>query len=806
MAQLSESQLATIRDHPIGDALNSFRAAFESAHPRTSLRGGLDHYQQLVAQPGETLVVRLIGTLQLLPAADVLTSDDGTDSLSSTLALLYFRLSSNQTDFAHTAQLVKHVIAGKDDPTIWTAVYDLIRQTQPAPPTTTSTTSLPTAQLRTPSKSITPATHSIKQTPYTRTTSTIVDSSEHRKLFDDVLKAELNGSLLIGVPNFFETFFDEVESLEQTAETVFQRCSEGNNPLYTADRGWRGWPESPTQNNVLGWFTGLVDQLKTLAEEHCSAGNIQRGTLARPDLPFEGSIAERKMDLGFADTTVHGRPRWSQILVVGELKSKPDLDRSSETWRDLARYAREVFTAQDARRFVLGFTLCGPTMRLWEFDRLGGIASEQFDVNNDGLRFVSVIMGYLLMDKEQLGFDPTILEASGKRWIEIKRNNRTERLVLDEVITRTPCVVGRATTCWKAYRQGDKPRRPYVIKDSWQYPERDEEGELLKEATKNGVVNVARHYHHETVRVAGTEDDVYNNIRKGLDVSEATNYRPSESMPPPSTSGVVRNTRSTSSAGQKRSSSHIDASEPARKRICSDSQIVVRGELPKNRVHRRVIILDYGKPIYKASSRAALLAAMVGCIEGHQSLHKKGKMLQRDVSKNNLMINEDSSNPSWDAFLIDLDLAISKEREGVSGARGKTGTLAFMAIGVLLGEEHSFMHDLESFFWVLFWICIHYEGPGKGRVVERFDKWNYMNTEELAGVKKGLVSDGTDFLNTVVGCFTTYYQPLVPWVNKLREAVFPHGGRWKQEESELYLDMLKILRRAQEDPKVLRAS
>ncbi|EKG09034.1 hypothetical protein MPH_13997 [Macrophomina phaseolina MS6] len=806
MAQLSDSQLATIRDHPIGDALDSFRAAFKSAPPRTRLRGEIDHFQQLVAQPArKSLVLQLINTFQIHPAALNLPSHSKQGPLLSDIAMLYIRLSTNQTDVKHTAQLVKNIIDEQDDPTIWTAVYDLIRQTQPAAPTFARPTAPASATLPiTPKR--TQSTTSAQQTPNTRTTSVIVNSSEQRKLFDDVLRAELDGSLFAGVPNFFETFFGEVENLEQTAATIFQKCSEGTNPLYTADRGWRGWPGSSTQNNVLGWFTRLVKQLKTLAEKHCSVGTIQRGTLAKPDLPLEGSVAERKMDLGFADTMAHGRPRWSQILVVGELKSNPGLDGSSETWRDLARYAREVFTAQDTRRFVLGFTLCGPTMRLWEFDRLGGIASEQFNVNNDGKRLVSVIMGYLLMDKKQLGFDPTILEADGKRWIEIKRNNRTERLVLDEVITRAPCVVGRATTCWKAYREGNKSRRPYVIKDSWQYPERDEEGELLKEATKKEVVNVARHYHHETVCVSGTEDDIYNNIRKGLDVSKATNYRPSESMPPPSTSGIVRDTRSTSSAGQKRSSSYIDASEPVSKRICSDSRVTVRGELPKNRVHRRVITLDYGKPIYKASSRAALLAAMEGCIKGHQSLHKKGKMLQRDVSKNNLMINEDSSNPSWDAFLIDLDLAISKEREGVSGAKGKTGTLAFMAIGVLLGEQHSFMHDLESFFWVLFWICIHYEGPGKGRVVKRFDKWNYTDPEELAEMKKGLVSDGTDFLNTLVECFTPYYQQLVPWVNELRKAVFPNGGRWKQEEPELYSRMMDILRKAREDSRVLRGA
>jgi hypothetical protein len=77
------------------------------------------------------------------------------------------------------------------------------------------------------------------------------------------------------------------------------------------------------------------------------------------------------------------------------------------------------------------------------------------------------------------------------------------------------------------------------------------------------------------------------------------------------------------------------------------------------------------------------------------------------------MINEDRDNPSWSPFLIDLDLAIREDRERASGAKGKTGTRAFMAIGALLGEQHTFMHDLESFFWVLFWTCIHYDAQGK---------------------------------------------------------------------------------------------
>ena len=54
--------------------------------------------------------------------------------------------------------------------------------------------------------------------------------------------------------------------------------------------------------------------------------------------------------------------------------------------------------------------------------------------------------------------------------------------------------------------------------------------------------------------------------------------------------------------------------------------------------------------------------------------------------------------------------------------------------------DGSFMHDLESFFWVLFWICVHYNGPDESRVIPRFERWNYVDTEELARMKKGEVS------------------------------------------------------------------
>jgi hypothetical protein len=168
------------------------------------------------------------------------------------------------------------------------------------------------------------------------------------------------------------------------------------------------------------------------------------------------------------------------------------------------------------------------------------------------------------------------------------------------------------------------------------------------------------------------------------------------------------------------------------------------------------------------------------------------------------MMNEDNSNPSWPAFLIDLDLAIKEQRQGSSGARGKTGTRAFMAIGALLDERHSFMHDCESFFWVLFWICIHHDGMNKERrTVQRFDKWNYVDAEELAGMKLGVIADEDIFRQTAYEHFTEYHQPLIPWINRLRRAVFPGGRRWKDEDRRLYSQMKEILGEAQKDPNVL---
>ncbi|KAH7234023.1 uncharacterized protein BKA55DRAFT_544480 [Fusarium redolens] len=358
----------------------------------------------------------------------------------------------------------------------------------------------------------------------------------------------------------------------------------------------------------------------------------RRRPLAQPNKPIQGSTGERKLDIGFVKNTSAGkdsRCRWSQILVPGKLKSNPSADKASMAWLDLGRHAREVLVAQNTRRFVLSFTICGSLMRVWAFDRLRGIALE------------------LSLTLRKMG-----------------------RIIIDEMMQRAPCVAGRATTCWKAHSEG-RSEILLVIKDSWQYPERDEEGELLP-----------KYYHHETAQIDGADDDIWSNVRRGLDITQAANYRPERPIRRSNVvSGTSREGRGSTKAIRKRSSSQAGAPLPSSKRSCSVSSTRASSSLP-NRVHRRVILRDYGMPIYKASSRSALLAAFERCIVGHESLYKAG-FLHKDILINNLVINENDDNPSW-PFLIDLGLAIKESREVVTGVKGKTGTQVFKAIGALL--------------------------------------------------------------------------------------------------------------------------
>ncbi|KAL8410360.1 hypothetical protein RB596_000174 [Gaeumannomyces avenae] len=409
----------------------------------------------------QNLTLDLLSALRNLLAARQLASKTSSGAFRSDFLKLIFAAASDDFDFNRVKPFLNAAFAkDPNDALIWDQVYHAIAVAKSTP--------LPR-----------PIPSSLQQTPWLHNTGSFANSSEYRQDVDRVLRSEL-GPLYVGLPRFRETFFGRVAGLNAASKAVLKNAKE---------------------SDVLAWFNGIFAKLDAFVKNHRPTPTRRRKPLAQLNKPIQGSTGKRKLDVGLVDDPDAGkdsRCRWSQILVPGKLKSNRSADIALKAWLDLGRYARKVFAAQNTRRFVLGFTFCGPFIRLWEFNRLGGIASDKFDINKNGLQFVSTIFGFLWISEEDLGFDPTIVKAKGQRFIVIERNGQTKRLVIDELMARAPCIAGRATTCWKAHREGD-PQIQLVIKDSWQYTERDEERDLLQKATDKGVVNVARYYHHETV-------------------------------------------------------------------------------------------------------------------------------------------------------------------------------------------------------------------------------------------------------------------------------------------------------------------
>lgn len=106
-------------------------------------------------------------------------------------------------------------------------------------------------------------------------------------------------------------------------------------------------------------------------------------------------------------------------------------------------------------------------------------------------------------------------------------------------------------------------------------------------------------------------------------------------------------------------------------------------------------------------------------IKAHRSLFLDCKILHRDVSLNNIISTNKELTGGYSSMLIDFDLAVQVDEEGkneTSQEKNMTGTLEYMAIEILegavqkatMGVDHTYRHDLESFFYVFVAVCIHY--------------------------------------------------------------------------------------------------
>ena len=126
-------------------------------------------------------------------------------------------------------------------------------------------------------------------------------------------------------------------------------------------------------------------------------------------------------------------------------------------------------------------------------------------------------------------------------------------------------------------------------------------------------------------------------------------------------------------------------------------------------------------------------------------------------------------------MLIDLNLAIVDGER--TGGRHITGTMEFVAIDVLRGVEHTYRHDLESFFYVLLWMCARRAWEREFRC-KRKDRpadsvlgdWYGDTNKKVAGNKQG--SMHADGFKSISGEFAPAFDCTKPLCRKLRSILF----------------------------------
>ncbi|CAD6499922.1 BgTH12-04027 [Blumeria graminis f. sp. triticale] len=181
--------------------------------------------------------------------------------------------------------------------------------------------------------------------------------------------------------------------------------------------------------------------------------------------------------------------------------------------------------------------------------------------------------------------------------------------------------------------------------------------------------------------------------------------------------------------------------------IGPELKVKVRVAGIRDRQSSAVATTPFGRPIHKVESPIELVIGLRDAIKAHRSLLKDAMILHRDISENNIILTGSDVGKDWKGFLIDLDLAVLLSDDKAQGkTQTMTGTMEFMALELLSGScektgaivNHSYRHDLESFFYVLLWLSM-----SRG-----WEKGKEQNRDYLSNWFTGTAKEIFEFKNT----------------------------------------------------------
>ncbi|EIN14736.1 hypothetical protein PUNSTDRAFT_130368 [Punctularia strigosozonata HHB-11173 SS5] len=235
------------------------------------------------------------------------------------------------------------------------------------------------------------------------------------------------------------------------------------------------------------------------------------------------------------------------------------------------------------------------------------------------------------------------------------------------------------------------------------------------------------------------------------------------------------------------------------------------GCVSETREHYRLALEESGLPLHHFATRRELLSVLIDAVEAHRRMYNRLGVLHRDISVRNVMILDGEDTKAENererpGRLIDFDygktMSQSTENDPGEHKNHHSGTLPFMSVHLLANEttiEHEVHHDLESFFYVLIWACIAFQGPGLYR--EPFDalktplkKWLVGDDDRDVAEAKMVQMVRSVAFERLLKNFHPYFDPLKPTIKALRTALKVHTWFAEKPEKPTYDEFLEALK------------
>ncbi|CCO35530.1 hypothetical protein BN14_09648 [Rhizoctonia solani AG-1 IB] len=430
----------------------------------------------------------------------------------------------------------------------------------------------------------------------------------------------------------------------------------------------------------------------------------------RHDSPGDGDVSPGL----FQGTTQGGRLCCSIMELIIGCESDHSITRRNEAYMRLARYARATFVHQIYRLHVFGFSSCGPVVNFVRFDRSGMLHSPDLDLSKpkDARMFIEHIITLLAPDSCQFGYDNRYSFdycSSPPRTLFSFRKNPTQAVT--EVSCHRKHTYGRATC---VTRLGED-----VHKSIWRDENRPDEG-----ATMSRLVNVFGFCQLKD------HSDVDYSIRlrypEELEWSHATTYFvPSSqrfSSETTETGTQSCGTRVKSDIIMRRGTSLFKVQNPLHLVMAMhDALLAIMALTEVGKMHcdisaYNLLLIDpekhyaegnwFGKSTFEVKPDVWKRNARGELVEDPQNDDNERDTSQ-DESPRLKRVKELGRGPC--CVLLDTEFMVDDERDEKDIHADRTGTPAFISVQLLASGKpvrRTFMHDVESLFWVMLWMVI----------------------------------------------------------------------------------------------------